>query len=223
MSVFWRPRGCVLWYDFAELSGDTVYDLSGNGNHGTIYNCEWRRGHLIGALYFNGENAYVEVLDSPSLNIDGAWTVEVWIKPYALPSDWHVIFRRVWNTDSNYAIYLYGNKARIYVSGLTPAYVESNATLEVGNWYHIVGVWNPTESKLYLYLNGSLELGNVVEVTGSPSVVAGNLRFGLDGWDQNFNGIIAFARIYNRALTEREIKAHYHYLIQGYIAHPPFI
>ena len=40
MSIFWRPRGCVLWYDFAELSGDTVYDLSGNGNHGTIYNCE---------------------------------------------------------------------------------------------------------------------------------------------------------------------------------------
>jgi len=46
LSVFWRPRGCVLWFDFGALKGSTVYDLSGEGNHGTIYGAAWRRGHL---------------------------------------------------------------------------------------------------------------------------------------------------------------------------------
>ncbi|RLE65088.1 MAG: hypothetical protein DRJ47_06230 [Thermoprotei archaeon] len=33
--------GLVLWLPMNEHSGNTVYDLSGYGNHGTIYNAEW--------------------------------------------------------------------------------------------------------------------------------------------------------------------------------------
>ena len=33
--------GLVLWLRFDEGSGDVAYDVSGNGNHGTIYGAEW--------------------------------------------------------------------------------------------------------------------------------------------------------------------------------------
>jgi len=34
-------NGLVLWLPMNEHSGNTVYDLSPYGNHGTIYNAEW--------------------------------------------------------------------------------------------------------------------------------------------------------------------------------------
>jgi len=68
MSVFWRPRGCILWFDFGTLKGNTVYDLSGQGNHGTIYGAKWLRSYLTGALSFDGVDDYVTTpIDSQSI------------------------------------------------------------------------------------------------------------------------------------------------------------
>ncbi len=68
----------ALWH-FDEGTGNTVYDASPNGNNGTLVNgATWTTGRFGSALHFNGENQYVRVPDSESLNPTSAITIELW-------------------------------------------------------------------------------------------------------------------------------------------------
>jgi len=204
-------EGLVGEWKLDEGSGSTASDSSGYGNNGVLGNASdwslptWTGGEYGNVLNFNGSQ-FVNVSYSSSLRIPGAWTIQTRIKPNTLQTGWHVILRRPWNAGSNYAIYTFGAKARLYVDGLTQKYIESTANLAIGNWYDIVGVWRPDESKLYMYVNCDLDLGNVTTMTGTPAQQLGNLMFGLDVWNQNFNGAIDEVRIWNRSLSVDEVE-----------------
>jgi len=45
-------NGLVSWWNFDEGSGDTAYDKSGNGNHGTIYNATWEEAEIYAGSRF---------------------------------------------------------------------------------------------------------------------------------------------------------------------------
>jgi len=223
MSVFWRPRGCVLWYDFAELSGDTVYDLSGNNNHGTIYGAQWRRGHLIGALEFDGVDDCVIVPESPSLDISGNQiSLEAYICIKSTGS-YPCIISKYW---SAYELLLHADTTRlrfdITLEG-TEIKAHTADELELDKWYHVAYVY--TGDSHHIFVNGEdKELVWIEEGYGNISTNDYDVAVGSrPNKTCFFNGIIAFARIYNRALSEREIRAHANYLLQKYIAHPPFI
>jgi len=53
--------GLVAYWSFDEGSGNTLHDLSGNENHGTIYGAVWTGGKSGNALYFDGDDDYVEI------------------------------------------------------------------------------------------------------------------------------------------------------------------
>jgi len=223
MSVFWRPRGCVLWFDFAELSGDTVYDLSGNGNNGTIYNCEWRRGHLIGALYFNGENAYVEV---SHLELQ-EHTLEVLVYLYDTEGhDYGQCFICHGDISRDYTINLIGGgqvEYRLNLDGTLHRLYGS--ILESKKWYFIVGTYDGSIMNLYVNMEKySLEVSGIISPYYSTEFLGIGAEGQAGGGTAGFtHGLIAHVRIYNRALSEREIRAYANYLLQKYIAHPPFI
>mgnify|MGYP000477528826 CR=1 FL=1 len=46
--------GLVLWLNFDGGYGDKAYDLSGYGNHGTAYNCEWVEEEIYAGSRFPG-------------------------------------------------------------------------------------------------------------------------------------------------------------------------
>ena len=223
MSVFWRPRGCVLWFDFAELQGDTVYDLSGNGNHGTIYNCEWRRGHLVGSLYFNGTDAYVRVPTAPSIQNFTSLSIEMLIKA---PVTEHAVDY----LDYGYFVDPYGILFESAVGGIS--YIAVFVRNTSGDATHIRIYFTPNEwtlitatydgTKIRGYKNGTLQ--DQSPFSGTLACSSHDLFLGCrHSYINYFDGLIAHVRIYNRALSEREIKAHANYLLQKYIAHPPFI
>ena len=223
MSIFWRPRGCVLWFDFAELSGDTVYDLSGNGNHGTIYNCEWRRGHLVGSLYFNGENAYVEVPYSSVIN-PPEFTVIAFAKVMGGEGTWRsVVTSRESTPIAGYMIYASRyDRWEFWIGDGSTWRALRGPSITMDTWYHLVAWYKDGEMRFYVnnVLYGPVSYTYVQNEECPLRVGAGLTESSPDYF---FNGLITHFRIYNRALTLREIRAHYHYLIQGYIAHPPFI
>jgi len=212
MSVFWRPRGCVLWLDFGALSGNKVYDLSKQGNHGTIYGAAWRRGHLTGALSFDGVDDYVEVPHSPSLDLGitnrASW--ELWINPLPAKRDWQDFLTK--GGTFSFFTRLAGTTE---IEG-TIAWTDGTFTyaplvgLPAQTWSHVVYAWDGTDIKLYV--NGAY----VDKRTPPPGKVIATTTYdvrigGVPPYDF-FYGSFALVRIYNRALTEREIKAHYHYL-----------
>jgi len=212
MSVFWRPRGCKLWFDFATLSGDTVYDLSGQGNNGTRYGPTWKRGPLIGCLDFNGLIDYVEV--PYAVETPNQITIETFLLARAL-------FTISWSraTDGPQTLWAatpHGDGAlywRIWDDIHTYYDLDGVKTLSL-NTLHLIhfiydGEW------MRSYIDNELDAERNI---GSITIHASN--FETIGCWQNylhtrsalFDGLIALMRVYNRALTEAERKAHYLYL-----------
>ena len=64
--------------DSNDISGSTLYDKSGTGNHGTIYGATSTPGKIKQALQFGGDD-YVEVPDNSTLDITDEITIEAWI------------------------------------------------------------------------------------------------------------------------------------------------
>ena len=91
----------------------------------------------------------------------------------------------------------------------------SGISPEAGRYYHVVGVWNKTEGKAYIYVDGVLK--NTINATGSfipPSGAACNwfgigVDAGTSGGDNAWKGDVAIARVYDEPLTAEEVKALY--------------
>jgi len=211
VSVFPHPLGCVLWFDFGEPKGDTAYDLSGMGNNGTIYGAARVVGPLSGALSFDGVDDYVEAPDSPPLDVDYI-TAELLLNP-ADPTAYKSFVskgcigvppNRTWEITirvGNYLRFCFSRDG----SELLSAIYET--PLVAGRWYHIVGLYDGEAGKLYVD-------GDLKATKPAPGTLFKNdysLRLGLSHFGEAADATIALARIYNRALTEEEIRAHYNY------------
>src|SRR6185503_7194190 len=81
--------GLVAAFSFDEGSGSTVTDLSGSGNSGTAANTTWTTAGKYGkALSFNGTSARVTIADAASLHLTSAMTLEAWVNPTTVNSNW---------------------------------------------------------------------------------------------------------------------------------------
>ncbi len=90
-------------------------------------------------------------------------------------------------------------------------WANSNITPERGEFYHVVGVWNKSEGKAYIYVNG--ELKGTVNTSGNfnfPS--AGSTWFGIgadprgDLAEMGLKGEVAIARVYDKPLEEEDVE-----------------
>jgi hypothetical protein len=210
----------VLIMNFDEGSGTVAKDSSGNGNDGTIHGATWTTGVSGKALSFDGVDDYVEIPHSDSLTILRDITVEFWIKPNVIPDEgnyWNVLifWEKGENEDNNaaYSIHL-GNEGRIrfwheYGTGINEEQETSNAYItSTEKFYHIVITRNCSSKQKQFYVDGALKetVSYINDGTGASNSL---LYIGSAGDSNSTNGIIDEVRIYNRALTESEIRALY--------------
>ena len=185
-----------LWH-FEEGSGITVYDSSGNNNDGTLLpegsEPTWVEGKIGKALEFDGTDDYVEVSGDLSTN---TFTIEGWVKYYTHDEDYW------YGTPNNRGVIgFYQNNIGLYWDGV---WKHGTTTLYPDTWYYISFVRSNADTKVYL--NGVEEVGWVN--TETRQILDFKLGSLYDG-SMNLNGTIDEVRIYNRALTEDEILAHY--------------
>ena len=84
---------------------------------------------------------------------------------------------------------------------------EIGGTLNENNWYHIVGIWDGTNSTISLYVNGVL-INSLNSVEPSTIHNSQPLRIGGNCYSDGFtNADIDDIRIYRGILTPAEIKA----------------
>ena len=69
----------AAYWTFDEGSGSNVFDTSGNNNNGTINGATWGVGKYGTALQFHGQDNYVEIPSSDSLEIDENVTIAAWV------------------------------------------------------------------------------------------------------------------------------------------------
>jgi uncharacterized repeat protein (TIGR01451 family) len=206
--------GLVAEWHFDEGSGSVLADSSGNGNDGVIHGATWVEGKYGKALSFDGVNDYVEVPDSPSLDITDTITIEAWVEPASTIQDSGAAIctkgtgagGESWNLDiisDGFRFMRRQNDGASYIKAVS-------GTFSSVQWYHLVGVVDG--GHILIYVNGVKTTGNSYTRSfdiNDHIVSIGSRQHRSGAYDLNFNGIIDETRIYNRALTADEIKSHY--------------
>jgi hypothetical protein len=156
-------------------------------------------------LSFGGVNDYIEVPDSDALR-PSYITVEALVYPTSNPD----IARVVCKLDgerTEYALDVRNGVVIFYIADGTNWYNANSGsyTLELNKWHHLVGIYDGSSIKVYV--NGDLKGTNTVSLTIAHSTYP--LTIGADAYagsaQRRWDGYIAYARIYNRALSDTEI------------------
>ena len=202
---------------FDEGSGDVAFDISGNGNDGTINGAQSVPGVGGSALEFDGADDYVEtpITDVP---VDG--TVAAWINT-TLGDVRQAVFSS--HNSEEFRLQLNyrpgtGGPTRGFLGlnvlyGSLTAYSDIGSEMYDGSWHHVAFVWEgASPGTIRAYWDGQEK-----PVTyGSQNAWEGNYNrtafhvIGREDLNNNnyfFAGQIDDVRMYDHALSEIEIQA----------------
>ncbi len=194
-------RGLVGYWLFNEGSGNKVFDLSGNGNEGTITGTapSWYGGKFGFVVMLPGTDEYITVTDFPG--ILGGFSISMWIKQNAYVDGCGLLDA---NGGTDYLFgYFKGNKVRFYVGGFTQ-FVESSKTdfnTDL-NWRHIAGTYDG--ATIRLYINGVIHGTTKASAVGSSGAET-SFEIGVYNLTTYFDGFIDIPSFYKRALSAPEI------------------
>ena len=188
-----------IWL-FDEGKGNTAADTSGNGNDGAVTGAKWTEGKFGGALEFEPPHV-VTVEPSDSINFQDQMTIATWVYMNKGVSD--TAIRR----NGSYLLEVQSATERVpggYVFGIWSGGgftggVWGKTVIDPEKWYHIVGLYDGSEMKLYV--DGTLE--SAVKQGGDVDQ-AGPLLFGTFGGEK-FIGRLDEVIFFNRGITEAEI------------------
>jgi hypothetical protein len=205
--------GLVAQY---PLNGN-ANDASGNGNNGTVVGADPapdRFGTPAGAYLFgnnptHGAQAtdYVEIADSASLRPQNGITLSAWIN--TANSAGRAIVGKQFGDGLEDSYLLWYNVGTLWFTLFPFGSSGLSAPIpSLGVWHHVVGTWDGATMRLYVdgaevasrAFAGPNQYDSSPVVIGADNDNADNLPD--DGWD----GLIDDVRIYNRALTQDEIR-----------------
>jgi hypothetical protein len=204
-------NGLVLYIDPAKYSsytgsGNSIYDLSGFGNTGTVTNGPVFSGLTGGSLVFDGVDDYIDVTSISS--ISGDFTVALWFYSTAASEN---IYKRLidFNYETGFWLGRYAN-TDTWGGGI----IEPNGPYGIylpftnNQWHYLVSIRRGSTHILY---------GDGITSTVSNTVSTGTLtavnKLSIarqpGGANQFFNGRIAQVQLYNRALSAVEVQQNY--------------
>jgi len=218
-----------LWMKLNNETGENatfVKDYSGYGNNGTILdssNTEFNNSGYFGAgLSLNGNtNKYVNVTDSDSLDLNGNFTISIWVKQNSISPLNQGLLRKKTNISGSTGYWIGMNDG--YPLG-TPYFIleEPNhraiskwngVNISDGNWHNLIVVYNAGKNFTF-YNNGVLTntYSSVLPTDASNSL---SLRIGQG--TSVFNGTIDEIIIMKRAMSSSEILSLYNATANKYI------
>jgi len=227
MGIGYGPRvvtdGLVLALDAADTSsypgsGTTWFDLSGNGNNGTLTNMDGANLDSAngGSFTFDGTDEYISETSSLSDNFwQGSWTASFWVNFDTLNTttsgggDKPLLHHGVNGTRTG--LHLTQRNTRIHF-GLYSDDLQGTKVLSTGTWYNVVFTLNNSTYVKQNYLNGVFDNshtgGGAYIGTGTNTRIGGKvLTFGL-----LFDGFMSSCNFYNRVLTASEIQQNFNAL-----------
>jgi len=205
------PRTGTTWTDISAGFSDSLVSRS-TADNGTLTNGPTFDTTNKGSIVFDGTNDHVIISTAPtSLVTDSSpVTISVWAYPHIAGQG--MIFGNG-NSDRFY-VETWGSGPSVFHWGFGGSNnsTTSQATFSINNWYNYVASYDGTNVRGYLnsILTDTTSLSN-------PSYGGSELKIG--NWQNNlyFNGNISNVSVYNRALSEEEIKQNYKALRGRYL------
>lgn len=195
LTAYTIPINDKLIYDFSfeqkktinslepDWSGIIVKDVS------TVDDVE--RGSVLHVSKFN---SFIDYSKDNTLNFDSPISISAWIKPDSIPE-----YMGILGFGSSFSI-----KLQKGMLDFTTATIKDHVIgppLEVGQWYHLLVVYNP-KAALVFYLNGK-KIGESIAsemIFSKHSLVIGN-----NIWGEQYYGYIDNLKIWNRGLSDKEV------------------
>ncbi|HML74455.1 MAG TPA: PKD domain-containing protein [Anaerohalosphaeraceae bacterium] len=223
--------GQMAYWPLDETMGAASADDSGNSIGGTWIGTPspCPEGYLAGAVEFDGADDYISTSYNGVLGTRNR-TVSAWIK--AVPDN-SLILRTIvaWGGTATGGSW---NLALNYIPGEGPSgtiRIAANASKVIGTtpvddnrWHHVAAVFandgTPTVSDIQLYIDGKREiLSYIIDATLNTGT-GYNVNIGAMKYQNNspqfyFKGKIDEVRIYDRALSETELRQMYEETVGG--------
>jgi len=200
-------NGLIAYYPF----DGNANDASGNGYNansapGIGCNAEGK----IGKACSFASNTYVSISSNSALETSGTKTISLWVKP---TSSTGTIISKYESDTYEDGFKFDVNWANIKNSAT--AWFGNSYSLPLNTWSHVAYTWNTNSGKIRVYVNGVF-VSESNTISGSFNGNSAPLIFGASiygpsnsvcYWDSCFyKGLIDEARIYNRILSDDEIK-----------------
>lgn len=211
-------RGLLLSYDFtASPQGDQIEDLSGNDRTAVLHNTIWKGSN---GLFFNGKDAYVEVLGGDQIHSDRHLTVIGEILPtgYANRAWQSLVWKgnapdcaqgcsnREFSLWLNVGAFIHATSTPLEKVGRGQVVLNSHVGSATGKTV-FAQVIDADNQSMKVYLHGmeaasrAYPFSRMRRSEGPLLIGGGNtLEEGT-----HFQGFMRWLRIYNRALSDEEI------------------
>jgi hypothetical protein len=211
-----REDDLALYLSFDEAKGDTAKDKSKHKNDGTIHKGTRVEGKIGEAVELSGEaGGWVEVPDSPSLDIKDEITLMCWVYPTEFTDEWFRIIVKTWAGDTApwmaYGFYEFGgNNGKtgfiISVDNGTEKRIgdADTSNLPLNEWTHITATYDG--SKMKLYYNGEVEVEGDAKGKIDKNDVPVSIGRNSEGNREHYIGRVDEVAIWSVALTEDEIQ-----------------
>jgi hypothetical protein len=204
-------NGLIAYYPL----DDNVKDSSGSNLNGTIIgsiqSTTDRKGALNSAYYFDGTVFnYISVADNAKLNMN-VFTISAWIYRTAVTDGGYIVNKGRDVENGHYGLLSSSIGAETNYYGINGA---SFANEDFGIWQLITGTVSGNSAKFYI--NGKLVSSATLSTSfacnsgGQPLTIGNHYYVGVPPeWAYPFKGKIDDVRIYNRALSDSEVKTLY--------------
>ena len=196
-----------------------VADSSGSGNNGlmsgfTSTSSAVTPGRVGQGLRFDGVDDYVNIGNTSTLDFpDTSFSYSFWVYSNTVQAR-NVISNRATDSSASkgYSVYFANGatSARLemrFIDGADNSYAISGA-MKYGQWHHVTVVWNRESATVTAYTDGvqSLTPTSIVGVGSIPKSSTFKIGNGEKGY---LKGMMDDVRIYNRVITQAEIKQLY--------------
>jgi len=196
------PQGIVFLVTFDDQKGNTVKDMSGNGNNGTVVGkADWVNGKSGGGFHFDGATNITVPNAKPLSALTHPMSAGAWVNPEALVG-WSVIVEMDgpagWKLGFNVA-------NAVWTTYFVLDFTAAGKVIDLGKWTNIAATWDGKQA--IIYINGEPEPpiagGGVINVEKQPSL---DIGYRSSSKSSYYTGIMDDIYVCNRVLKQDEIK-----------------
>lgn len=200
----------VAHWKLDEGAGNIAANAAGTEYDGKIMgDPDWTAGIMGGALQFDGNGDYIQIVDSNDFAVTNQITVSAWIKTDTIDKRWQAIATkgdRSWRLQGQRR----GYALEFACTGLLvpdSRWGSLYGTIDVndGQWHHVAGVYDGRN--ICLYIDGRIDVSKPasgrIRLDDRQVLIGDNSQKPGRFW----NGLIDDVRVYSYGLTAEEVAA----------------
>lgn len=198
------PEDIVFLATFDEGKGDTLGDLSGNRNDGTVDGkAAWIDGPFNQAFEFDGSTFITVENAAPLKELTHPMSVGAWVNPAGI-TGWQNIVEM--DGGAGWKFGFHGSKAIVWTTYHVKDFI-GQTVIEEGEWTHVAATWDGKEAIIYVNGEeddgGAIAGGGVIDVSGEPSLDIGYRR---TSGSSHFVGGMDELWVSNEVKSQKEIQ-----------------